>query len=295
MASIPSLGRLFVASKNTKSLVVLDETTQTVLKNIPVDNRPWGVGVANNRVFVANSGGANVSVIDPVAMTEIKRIKLNGICDGMPANIAVDPTTNRVYVAIYGMGRVAVIDAVANNLIDCIPTNASTFGVAVNPALHQLYVTNRDAFDLQVFDISVIPAHRIQDLALGGVPFFVQANTTTNMVYAMVAYDKPTYSIASSLQVYTATSAGVTQAFTRTIGNTDDGGTLLVSQTNGKLYVAATHDNLLQVIDPTTYTVCTTVPMIDPFGMTQNPTLHRVYVGNREIAAIGIVSDSLCP
>jgi YVTN family beta-propeller protein len=294
IASDPSYERLYVASNDTKSVVVLDELTQTVLKRIPVDNKPWGVGYVNNRVFVANNGSASVSVIDATAMTEVKRIKLNGVCDGGPANIAVDWMAKRVYVALYGMGRVAVIDATTNKLVDCISTNAGTFGVAVNPSLQQLYVTNRDAMDLQVFDVSTTPARLVQDKKLGGVPFFVQMTTYFNMVFVMVAFNPPDYDNANNLLVFTADSNGVTLSTTRIVGNTDDGGALLVSTASGFIYLAATRDNELQILDSSVYATCMTIPMTDPLGLTQDFAFHRVFVSNRSINSINAVSDTLC-
>jgi YVTN family beta-propeller protein len=291
MASLNN--RLYIASRNTNSVFVLNELTLTVIKQITVGTRPWGVAAVNNKIYVANNGSVSISVIDPVMLTKTKDIKLNGLCDGGPANIAADPGNNRVFVAMYG-NRVAVIDATSDTLADCIPTDGGTFGVAYNPSLNQLYVTNRDGMSLQVFDVSTNPATLIQKESLGGVPFFVQANLSTNEVLVAVAFNPPDYDQANNLEVFSAFPGGIALSLATIVGNTDDGGYIMVSQANGAIYINATSDNQLQVLDPVTYGVCATENLTDPFGMTENPTLGRMYIGLRRGNQLDIESNALC-
>ncbi len=291
MASLNN--RLYIASRNTNSVFVLNEVTLTVIKQIAVGNKPWGVAAVNNKIYVANNANVSVSVIDPITLTKTKDIKLNGLCDGGPANVAADTDNNRVFVAMYG-NRVAVIDANSDALVDCIPTAGGTFGVAYNPSLNQLYVTNRDAFSLQVFDVSTNPATLVQEEKLGGMPFFVQANLSTNEVLVMVAFNPPDYDQANNLEVFTAFPGGIALSLATIVGNTDDGGYMMVSQANGAIYLNATSDNQLQVIDPVTYGICATENLTDPFGMAENPTLGRMYIGLRLGNQLDIESNALC-
>jgi YVTN family beta-propeller protein len=293
LASDTTRNRLYVTSRNTNSVLVWDEIAQRTLTTIPVGQKPWGVGVVNNRVFVGNSNSASVSVIDATRMAKMTDIRLNGVCDGGPTNLAVNPNNNRVYVALYGMGRVAVIDATSNTLVDCVPTAGGTTGVAVNPLLNQMYVSNRDAKNLQVFDISAVPARLIWTEPLGGVPYFVQANLSTSEVYVTVAYDAGDYLNANNLQAYSASDVGLSLSVATIIGNTYDGGFLWVSQASGALYIAATADNKLQIMDLTSFSIVQTIPMPDPFGITENRGLSRMYIGNRGINSIDIERDDL--
>ena len=300
MVSDTSRNHLFLTSKSGNSVAVWDEVAGNILTTIPVGNRPWGVTIANNRVFVGNNNSATVSVIDAATLTKIGDINLNNSkadiqCIGGPTIAVSNPNTNRVYVGLYGAGRVAVIDATTNTLIDCLSANAGTFGVAINPNLNQLYVTNRDGMDLQVFDISTVPGRLVQDVKLGGVPFMVQANPSTNKVYVMVAFDAGSYSLANRLQAYSATAGGVTLLNSSTIGNTDDGGTIWVSQASGALYIAATSDGEAEIVDPTTLAMIGRIPMIDPFGITENFGLGRIYVGNRAANTFTILPDTYGP
>lgn len=301
MVTDPIRNNLYVASKNSNTVVVWDQAAQSLVRVIGVDRAPWGIGYVNDRVFVASFNSANISVIDPVSQTRIKEIPLQNPfdpvqCAGQPANIAVHPFKNLVFVALYGgAGRVAVIDATTNSLVDCISTGAGTFSVAVDPFIDRLYVTTRDGFSLMVFDVSTLPATSIQTISLSGAPFFAQANFFNGEVYVMVATDTPDYSNANRLVVFSPTLAGLTLNTTATVGNTDDGGTIWVSSFTGALYLAATADHALQIIDPTTFAVLQSIPMIDPFGIAENVSLNTTYVGNRITSTVSVLPADLGP
>ncbi|MDE3091949.1 MAG: hypothetical protein KGJ80_21460, partial [Chloroflexota bacterium] len=109
----------------------------------------------------------------------------------------------------------------------------------------------------------------------------------------MVALDAPNYVTANRLQVYSASGNGVLFQTTATIGNTTDGGMIWVSQASGALYIAASQDNLLQIVDATSLSVVQTIPMTDPFGITENRGLGRMYIGNRAASTLSIQPDNL--
>lgn len=87
-AGIPKQPR-FVEFHNGKAFVpcfdgyvdVIDTTTLVVTQRIPVGANPDGIHKANNKLYVANSGGlsypnvdSTISVIDPISLTETNRI-----------------------------------------------------------------------------------------------------------------------------------------------------------------------------------------------------------------------------
>ena len=298
MVSDPLRNRLYIASHLDGRVVVWDEIAQRALTTIPVGVKPVGIGLVNDRVFVGVNTNLWISVIDAATMTKMTDIRLNDSraalqCDGAPMNLAVHPGLKRAYVALHGSGRVAVIDAVNNRLIECITTNSGTTGVAVDPSRNRLYVTNRDGKDLQVFDISAQPARLVQDLPLGGVPYFVAADSASGKVFVTVAFNPPDYDVVDNLYVFTSDGNALTQQTTKVIGNTHDGGHLWVSQANGMLYIAETTDSALQIYDPTTQTLGLSLAMPVPYGITENRGLGRMYIANRDINSISVVSDSL--
>ncbi|MBI4786983.1 MAG: YncE family protein [Chloroflexi bacterium] len=291
---VSALDHLFVASKTSNRVAIWDENAPGIVKWVGVGSQPWGVGFVNGRVFVANFGSATVSVIDAVTLNKVTDVNLASACAGSPANIAVSPLTSRVYVAMYGIGRVAVISALDNSLIECIATNKlGTFGVAVNWITNELYVTSRDAMNLQVWNIGATPATLAQDWDLGGSPYSVQWNPNNNQVYFTVAFDPPDYALANNVYSFDPAS-GLPPAIFTIVGNTDDGGAIVVSQATGNLYIAATADNQLWVINPTTYAF-QTIAMPDPLPIAENVGLGRMYIGNRSAGWVNIQSNAINP
>jgi YVTN family beta-propeller protein len=301
MVTDPVRNTLYIASKGSNTVVAWDQATESVITTIGVDRAPWGIGYVNDRIFLASSNSANITVIDPASRTRTKEIPLqdrfNAVqCAGMPANIATHPFRNLAYVALYGtIGRVAVIDAVSNSLVGCLNTAQGTFSVAVDPYADRLYVTNRDAFNLMVFDTSTVPGTLIQTIPLNGAPFMVQTNVFNGEVYVMVAHDSPDYSSANFLTVFTPSTSGLTLKTTAIVGNTDDGGSLSVSSFTGAIYLSATRDNVLQILDPTTYAVLQAIPMLDPFGIAENTNLNKTYVGNRVTSTLSVLPADIGP
>ncbi len=292
LVSDTARNRLYVASKDADAVIVWDEIGRTIVNTIPVGSQPWGVALVNDRVFVANSGSASVSAIDAATMRKMTDIRVAD-CGSAPTAIAINPKTNRAYVAISRGGRVAAIDAANNRLDGCLAASAGTLGVTVNPVLNQLYVTNRDAMSLQVFDISRVPERLVFTEDLGGAPFALQANRSTSEVYVIVAFDPPDYAEANNLLVYTATDAEVSLAYATVIGRTEAGGAIWVSQKTGALYIAATKESQLEVLEPVDFSPVRAIPMPDPFGITENIALGRVYIGNRTAGWVNIQPNNL--
>ncbi|MBI3537565.1 MAG: YncE family protein [Chloroflexi bacterium] len=296
MVSDVARNRLYIASRSTNSVVIVDENASKIVKTIPVGSKPWGVAYVNNRVYVGNFASNTVSIIDAATQNKITDLNLNNSraaiqCDGGAANIVADATSKRVYVAMYGNpGRVAVIDAVSNSLVDCLRANAGTFGVALNASRKQLYVTNRDGQDLQVFDVSKTPAVMIQDVSAGGVPFFVYYNQVTAQVYVAVATDAPDFSNANLLRIYSTDSKGVKSLLNKAIGNTDPGGMMLFSSLSGLLYIAASKDNFVEVYNVNTWTLEKKISISEPFGIAENRNLGKIYFGSRKGGTVRVES-----
>ena len=124
---------------------------------------------ATNRVYVANTGSGNVTVIDG-ATNRVVLMPLqldpagvdvvptsNFVLDAIPveldpAGVAVHPETRRVYVANRRSASVSVIDGTANRVIARIPVELDPAGVAVHPETRRVYVANRRSGSVSVID-----------------------------------------------------------------------------------------------------------------------------------------------
>ena len=152
----------------------------TLATTYPVGHQPFGVVVdpLDGRVYVSNNGGTTVSVVDPVSASvrtanagmqpgllaldsAARRLYVSNyadqtitvldlatlsqvttIYDGGGLGIAVDPAAHLVFAA-RGTEFVS-IDTRTNTVLTFVSPSGlqSWFGVAVDPTLHRVYVTN---------------------------------------------------------------------------------------------------------------------------------------------------------
>ena len=111
---------------------------QSVVTSVGVGTAPKAavVNPAMNKIDVANSGSASVTVIDGTTMA------------GTPVAVGTNPTalaantaTNKVYVANQTDGTVSVIDG-TNTVVKTITVGTAPDAVAVNPSTNRIYVAN---------------------------------------------------------------------------------------------------------------------------------------------------------
>jgi len=82
---------------------------QTNPYTIPVGTIPNALAInpATNQIYVVNSGGDTVSLIDGGNLTApVVRV----IVGSLPADAVVNPVTNKIYVSNSGDGTISVID-----------------------------------------------------------------------------------------------------------------------------------------------------------------------------------------
>jgi len=99
-----------------------------------------------NKIYVANNGSDNVTVIDGALHTT-----LNVPAGGGPVGVAVNPVNNKVYVANSEDGTVTVIDG-AGNGTTTVTADSGLYAVAANPVTNKVYVTNSAAGNVTVID-----------------------------------------------------------------------------------------------------------------------------------------------
>ena len=103
MALSPDGSKLYVALNGTNTLGVIDTTSNTLLRQIPVGNAPRQVVLVGNRAFVSNEGGR---VAKPGEFTNLT--------DGTP--VVADPSTGAATT-----GTVSVVDVTTGKLVDAVP------------------------------------------------------------------------------------------------------------------------------------------------------------------------------
>ena len=102
---------------------------------------PWGIAFdpVNERMYVANTAGDTVSVIDTTTNEVIDTITVeNG-----PAFLAYEPINRDIYVTSVDENTVSVIDTSTNDVIgNPIPVGSFPAGITYDSVNHRMYVTN---------------------------------------------------------------------------------------------------------------------------------------------------------
>jgi DNA-binding beta-propeller fold protein YncE len=138
----PVDGRVYVANEGTTMLdgsgrVFVVDPASGAVSQIPTSGASdlVALDVASRRLYSSNTN-RTVDVIDLATQGIVATLPVGGL------GIAVDETTHCVYVA--GGRDIALIDGTTNSVLatQLAPAGQSWFGLAHNPALHQVYVTN---------------------------------------------------------------------------------------------------------------------------------------------------------
>ena len=157
-----------------------------VVASILVGSNPEGVAVddVTDRIYVANTGGDSVSVINGATNKVIKTIALP--TGASPSGLGVNPATDKIYVAEPGRDAVQLIDGASNALGASIPlANVSVAAnpIAIDPATDTIFVATLDA--LWKIEGSTNQA-TVADGGFGGSDN-VAANQTTGYPYLVDA------------------------------------------------------------------------------------------------------------
>jgi YVTN family beta-propeller protein len=100
--AVGARGKVYITAYDNK-VSVIDTSSLTIVKTIPVGPNPEGIAASDNYLYVANSGGYNlipdstVSLIDLNTDTEIKKIKV-GV---NPNKVEINQAGN-IFVSAYG-------------------------------------------------------------------------------------------------------------------------------------------------------------------------------------------------
>jgi YVTN family beta-propeller protein len=159
------------------------------------------VNPVTNKVYVANSGSSNVTVIDG-ATNDTATVTVGS----HPGAVAVNPVTNRIYVANNNSNNLTVIDGATN---DTTTVTAGTvpYAVAVNPVTNRIYVVNRYSNNLTVIDGATNDATTV---TAGANPNAVAVNPVTNKIYVANSGSGNVTVIDGATNATTTMAAGMT-------------------------------------------------------------------------------------
>ena len=140
----PHLNRLYVTNTGDNTVSVFDASNVNVANSRPIPSlappvlvgtAPTGIAALQDgsRVYVANSGSNNVSVVSATSFAVLKTIAV-GV---NPIFVAADPTSTKVYVANQGGSSTSVIQTVNDSVSATIAAPAQDPACTASCALQQ--------------------------------------------------------------------------------------------------------------------------------------------------------------
>jgi YVTN family beta-propeller protein len=301
LAVNPNTHLVYITSRDNNRLYVLDGLTLSVVNSVQVGQAPWGVAVnpATNKVYVAHFTSSDLYVLDATTLAVLTIIPLAG----NPGNLTfvkINLLTNRVFVVDYARDAVWIINGETDTVESIKGSHGvGAWGLAVNPNLNRVYVSNRDTGTVTTLDgnnnYAVIADQTVSPCnSTGSAPYGLEFNPVNNKLYVACA----PHGWVDTAVVYAASSAGLTSLAHLSIGNGggDGGGGVAVDTATGNVFFTNSMANTVSVIGGASNTVRATVPVgNDPFGAAVDPTTKRVYVGNRTGNNVTVLLDTYAP
>jgi YVTN family beta-propeller protein len=133
--------KAFITLISLDQVITVDTNTQTTGTTINVGSQPFGIiyDETNDYVYVSNSNGGSVSVINAITNSVISTISLSGD----PYGIAWNNVDGYIYVPLSTTNDgVDIIDTATNTLIGNISGFTNAYGAVYNTNNNKLYVTN---------------------------------------------------------------------------------------------------------------------------------------------------------
>src|SRR5207249_7207481 len=106
---------LFVVTRLSDAVAVIDTSTDQVIATIPVGHGPVRIAMSPDRLkaYVSNGQAGTVSVLDTVALTTTATIRVGA----SPPESAVTPDGGRLFLVHQSTSTVTVIDTATNLVI----------------------------------------------------------------------------------------------------------------------------------------------------------------------------------
>jgi len=206
---------------------------------------------------------------------------------GEPSWVSADALSGRVWVTLHSRGGVAVLSG--DSVWRTIVTGPGAFAVAVDGPRRLVYVGNRDSQDVTVLDAD--SGDVVRTLHPGGSPFGMAVNEGTGTLYVLHGRTGGGCP-AGRLAIYDASGA---QQHDVAVGDSCDGGWINVNPNNGRVYVAATAQNQVWVLesDGSVRSILTSADGVgrQPLGLAIDAPTSRLFVGNHSDDTISVIYD----
>src|SRR5437899_212655 len=129
---------VYVTQPSLGSVAVIDAAINTVAATIGVGDNPRGIAITRSgtRGYTANITSDTVTFLDLVGNSAITTVPVASL----PIAVALSADETRLFVASYGASVLSVIDIASRSTITTIPLIARPLALALHPSGEKLYV-----------------------------------------------------------------------------------------------------------------------------------------------------------
>lgn len=197
-------------------LTMLDPVSGSVRGRVKIGGDPREIALTSDtsRLYVVNSFGNSVSVINPRDLSSITQIPV-GI---RPFGIALDEPARRLYVSNSGSDNVDAIDLQTNQIVVTIPLGMNFSGWAVNEATNRVYLSNASTDSVFVVEGNKL----VKEIGVGRNPVDVTRDAQNNRLLVANSADG-TMSIIDEATFAVRTTQTITRYLTTAIADNPRG------------------------------------------------------------------------
>lgn len=275
-------GTVSVIDPTTGGVTSIDTTKPAGL--LAIDSTAQRLYSSN---YDPSTGGVSVDQIDTTTGTIVETQAVGGL------GVAVDPSLSRVFAASGRLVYALDTGAFLVQQVRFAPGTTSWFGVASDPLLHHLYLTNIDSAHPSIDVLDERDLTIIADIPLPTIPrFAIAVDPLTHRVY--VAGSDPLGPPFAGSGVYAID--GNSLAIVASASVTGFPGGLALSPARDRVWMTDMNGNTVTELDATSLAVTT-----PPFVLPSQPSLAgfgadgRLYVSGyttSSVAALAVVQNS---
>src|SRR6266849_5190627 len=271
---------LFVVTRLSNAVAVIDTSTDQITTKIPVGDGPVRITMSPDRLkaYVSNGKAGTVSVLDTVALTTIATIQLGS--SSRPQESAVTPDGGRLFLVHQLSPNVTVIDTATNLVI----TNVFIGGHQAKDILFTLdgrfaYIANYSEGTVNVIDTAT---YQVTTIPTGAGPRRLAISPSGDRVFV-------TNNVAASVSVI---DTGTQQLIaTIPVGNKPRG--IAITPSGDAIYVGNVQGGTVSIIDSSTLTVIDTITIgIKPWEVIITDDGRLAFVSSSVSGTVSVIDTA---
>jgi YVTN family beta-propeller protein len=267
---------LYVACSKSNSVIIIDRQQDQVVGAVGVGESPSDVAVGpdNDRVYVANRGSNNISVVNT---TSHKVDKTIGNFGYSPYRLAISADGRWLFAVNPSSDNVTVIDTTRDVVVETISVDRNPMGIVYDPDRNRVYVSNSDSNTVSVIDVSSLQVIRTvavdirpRGLAVQDDKIYVSNWGSSNIS----VIDLSSYTVEKFIPV------GPRPHW-------------VVSGLSDRIYLSKDNSNEISIIYPSMNVVTHTIPVgRSPENMSVDSLRRKLYVVNYKSDDVSVIDIS---